>query len=278
MADKEFKPVHLNATAADLAGNNGLGRYVLLPGSDGRAKQIAEQFTNLEVKPHPRSHNLYLGQLQVGKHKIDVASISSGMGSGSIDIILNELFRLGVKRFLRVGTAGTLQPQSVHPGDIVIASSAVRDEDASRCYVPVEFPALASLEMVLAAKQAAASLKLADKTHIGIVHCKASLYGREFAKGPMSGEQENYMNIMRRAGVLASEMETSILFVLSSIFNYELAQQGEGIQHRVLSGAVLSIVGETDDFANSDVIADVEAQGVNVAINTIKELAKEELF
>ena len=41
--DKNFEPMHIEATRADLAGNSGIGRYVLLPGSDGRASQIAER-------------------------------------------------------------------------------------------------------------------------------------------------------------------------------------------------------------------------------------------
>lgn len=33
-----FVPSHLQANAEDLAGNHGIGRYSLLPGSDGRVK------------------------------------------------------------------------------------------------------------------------------------------------------------------------------------------------------------------------------------------------
>src|SRR5262245_18673294 len=105
MTTHKFNPFHINATAEDLAGNNGLGRYVLLPGSDGRAKAIAEYFTNTIVKTHPRGHHLYLGEIEGTNGPIEVATISSGMGCPSMEIILHELFHLGAKRFLRVGTA-----------------------------------------------------------------------------------------------------------------------------------------------------------------------------
>ena len=88
----DFKPEHMNVTHEDLRGNNGIGRYVFFPGSDGRAKKIAEEhFKDLKVKEHPRAHNLYTGYLEAGGLKIDVASISSGMGTPSLDIIFNEL-------------------------------------------------------------------------------------------------------------------------------------------------------------------------------------------
>jgi len=41
MFKRHFKPEHINATPEDLAGNNRIGRYILLPGSDGRAQEIA---------------------------------------------------------------------------------------------------------------------------------------------------------------------------------------------------------------------------------------------
>lgn len=85
-----FKPVHMNATPDDLAGNNGIGRYLFLPGSDGRAKEVAQHFSNLSVKVHPRGHHLYLGTLLFAGKTIDVASIATGMGCPSTEIILHE--------------------------------------------------------------------------------------------------------------------------------------------------------------------------------------------
>ena len=60
----DFKPHHLAATTDDLAGNHGIGRYVLLPGSDGRAEAIGRRFANCHEVPSPRRHNLYLGTLE----------------------------------------------------------------------------------------------------------------------------------------------------------------------------------------------------------------------
>ena len=49
-----FKPEHINACPEDFEGNDGIGRYILLPGSDGRAKKMSEKFKNVSVKEHSR--------------------------------------------------------------------------------------------------------------------------------------------------------------------------------------------------------------------------------
>src|SRR3990167_7100847 len=92
MHKKLFKPHHLNASIDDLAGNDGIGMYIFLPGSEGRAKEIAQHFNHLSVKEHHRGHNLYVGYLLHENKKIEVAAVASGMGCPSMEIILHELF------------------------------------------------------------------------------------------------------------------------------------------------------------------------------------------
>ena len=58
----------------------------------------------MEVRPSDRGHNVYLGKLG----EIDVGVCSTGMGAPSTDIIITELIRLGARRFLRIGTAGSV--------------------------------------------------------------------------------------------------------------------------------------------------------------------------
>nr|WP_280123922.1 hypothetical protein [Coxiella endosymbiont of Ornithodoros amblus] len=55
---------------------------------------------------------------------------------------MNELIYLGTKRFLRIGTAGSLQPQWIKTGDVVIATEAAWDEYTSSCYVDIGYSAL----------------------------------------------------------------------------------------------------------------------------------------
>lgn len=266
-----FVPAHINATADDLAGNESLGRYLFIPGSDGRAKEIASHFDNLVVKSHPRGHHLYMGTLPYKGVSIDVASISTGMGCPSLEIILHELYSLGGKRFLRVGTAGSLQPNLVKPGDIVCAAAAVRDEATSRDYVPVEIPAIASYEMITAINQANESGVL---LHTGIVHCKGSLYAREFGVGPLGEQNQEYQKILSDYGVLASEMETGTLFILGQYYNHQQQLLGEGPRFKVLVGAILEIIALHEEAKKKLQKAEVQAENSNTPpMRNIIELA-----
>ena len=80
-----------------------------------------------------------------------------GIGAPVAAVILEDLTALGVQRFLSIGTAGGLQAD-LAPGDVVLCTSAVRDEGvsityASPAYSPAEpDPALTDvLERAIAA-------------------------------------------------------------------------------------------------------------------------------
>lgn len=270
-----FVPHHIKATADDLAGNGALGRYVLLPGSDGRAREIAQRFESVVIRPSARAHNLYLGRLKVGKKHVDVASVCSGMGTPSLDIIANELFRLGARRILRVGTAGSLQPDYIRVGDLVVATAAVRDENTSRLYVPPEYPAVASAPMVAASHAAAHKLRLGKRTRYGIIHAKDSLFAREFGEGPMKERNQEYMRLLHDSGVVASEMESSHLFVLASLFSHQL-RLARATPPDVLAGTVLGIIGDDRPFAPSDEADKAVELAVELALETIRQLAQAE--
>lgn len=274
MVNHNFKPFHIKASHDDLAGNNGIGRYIFLPGSNGRAYEIAQHFDHLTVKKHPRGHDLYLGTLSYQKKNIDVAAISSGMGCPSLEIILHELFQLGGKRFLRVGTAGSLQPNTVQLGHIINVHGSVRDEYTSTHYVPQEVPAIASLEFISAICEGAKKLALTEQFHTGTVHCKSSFYAREFGEGPKANENKSYMNLLSEYGVLATEMETATLFIQSQIYNQKLKQQGNGPIYRVLAGTILGVLSVPPDHpASSEKTKSITTNIIDLALETVKMMA-----
>jgi uridine phosphorylase len=267
-----FHAEHISATPADLAGNNGLGRYIFLPGSDGRAKEIATHFQHLIVKPHARAHNLYLGTLYYHGQPIDVAAIASGMGCPSMEIIVHELFHLGARHFLRVGTAGSLQPY-IKVGNLINVAAAVRDEGTTTHYAPIEIPALASYDFIANINLAAQKLELTNIIYTGMVHCKDSLYAREFGAGPLVSENTAYLHLLSENGVFASEMETSTLFIQTQIYNHQLRIQ---TQHplNVTAGAILAIVSEPPHtFAHNAASDTAIAASIELAIETIKLMA-----
>jgi len=271
MNPAEFKAHHMSITAGDVLGNNGVGRYILLPGSDGRAADIAAHFTARHVKEHSRRHNFYMGTIDVDGEPADVAVVATGMGCPSVDIIVSELIHLGARRLLRLGTAGSLQPGRIPIGSIVIGTAAVRDEGTTRHYMPLEVPAVAAPAMVAAAKRACLVCG-AEKSFSGLVHTKDSLFARELEAGPLSAENDRFMHLLQACGVLASEMETAMLFTLAQIYTHELMSSAETVE--VEAGSVLGIIGDETAFGNDEQVATTTKLAVQVGLQTIAERAR----
>jgi uridine phosphorylase len=275
MHNSQVLPLHMNVSEADLKGNGRLGRYVLLPGSDGRAAEIAKHLKNVRVLEHPRRHNFYSGTFVDGAQSIDVGVMSSGMGCPSMDIIASELLSLGAKRLIRVGTAGSLQPKRIRVGSLVVPTATVRDEGTSRHYLDTSIPVLSSLEFLDVVRRVAREKKWEDKVFLGSIHTKDSLYAREFGQGPLHPEHKIYMQHLREAGVLASEMECAQLFTLMQVWNQKQLTAGDQGPN-VRCGAVLAIVGDDEPFANGQVVADATNASIELAFACIAGWAKEE--
>ena len=200
-----------------------VGRYVILPGDPKRCASIAKHFDNAELVADSREYITYTGTID----GVKVSTTSTGIGGPSAAIAMEELVRCGADTLIRVGTCGGLQ-LDVCGGHLVIATGAIRRGGTSREYAPMEFPAVADLEVTNALSQAAKSL--GDVHHIGVVQCKDSFYGQhEPEKMPVGYELQNKWDAWIKCGALASEMESAALFVVASVL-------------RVRAGTVLRVI------------------------------------
>ncbi len=192
------------------------GEYVILPGDPKRCKKIAKYFDNAELVADRREYTTYTGFL----NGVKVTVTSTGIGGPSASIALEELVKIGAKKFIRVGTCGGIDI-NVKGGDIVVATGAVRMEGTSREYAPIEFPAVADLDITNALVEACK--KLNNPFHTGIVQCKDSFYGQHSPeKSPVSYELINKWEAWKRLGCKASEMESAALFVVGSALNVKV--------------------------------------------------------
>lgn len=191
-------------------GPEDIGKYVILPGDPKRCAKIAEHFTDAHMVADSREFVTYTGMLDGEK----VSVTSTGIGGPSAAIALEELSKAGAHTFIRVGTCGGMQ-QDVCGGDIVIASGAVRMEGTSREYAPIEYPAVADLEVANAL--VAAAKELGFTYHTGVVQCKDAFYGQhEPERMPVSYELLNKWEAWKRLGCKASEMESAALFIVAA--------------------------------------------------------------
>lgn len=235
-------------------------KYVILPGDPGRVEKIASLLDNPRFYCQNREYTTWLGELE-GQ---TVMVMSTGMGGPSTAIAVEELYQTGVRTFIRVGTCGGMQPEVVG-GDLVVAQAAIRMEGTTREYAPIEFPAVANLQVTNALVEAAR--KLDYTCHAGVVQCKDSFYGQHCPQRmPVGYELQNKWQAWIGAGCLASEMESAALFIVSQIL-------------RARAGCVLLTVWNQErarmGLPNPET-HDTSA-AIRVAVEAIRQLIREDL-
>ena len=225
-----------------------LGRYVLLPGDPGRVESIAKYFNDSEFVADSREHKSYRGTLLDER----IGVLSTGMGCPSTAIAMEELINIGVDTFIRVGTSGSLQPNT-KSGDIAIITSAIRDEGTTRAYLPIEYPAIADINIVNCIIKSAKKLNINYRK--GISHTKDSFYAELYPDTmPMSDEIKKSMEYWKKGGAICSEMESSSIFILSSIY-------------RKRSGAIAYMYGNDSNLEKPNL-----EPLIQLAIESLKEI------
>lgn len=227
-----------------------IGRYVILPGDPGRVPVIAGYLDRAEKVAQNREYTTYTGYL--GDIKVSVTS--TGIGCPSAAIALEELVKIGADTFIRVGTAGGLQP-TIELGDVVIPTGAIREEGTTRQYIPLSYPAVPDLDVTVALRDAAKKLGL--RHHTGVCHCKDAFFIEGDEGLPIAEDNKNLWKAWERANVLATSMEDAALFVISQI-------------RRVRVGEILAIIGLT--YKDAPIVN--KKLGIDDAIKTAIEAIK----
>ncbi|MCL2220995.1 MAG: uridine phosphorylase [Oscillospiraceae bacterium] len=205
MGDKADKQYHIGF------GNDHGAKFAIMPGDPGRVEKIAQFLDNPRFYCQNREYTTWLGELE-GE---TVMVISTGMGGPSTAICVEELVLVGVETFIRVGTCGGMA-EKVVGGDVVIATSAIRQDGTSKEYVPIEFPAVADLDVTNALVQGAKNI--GATWHAGVVQCKDSFYGQHSPdRMPIGYELKDKWDAWLKAGCLASEMESATLYIVAQI-------------------------------------------------------------
>ena len=238
-------------------GPGDVGRYVIMPGDPKRCAKIAKYLDNAELMADSREYVTYTGYLD----GVKVSVTSTGIGGPSASIAMEELVKSGADTFVRIGTCGGMQ-LDVKSGDVIIATGAIRMEGTSKEYAPIEFPAVADLDITNALVQAAKEKN--TSYHVGVVQCKDSFYGQhEPGIKPVSYELLNKWEAWKSMGCLASEMESAALFIVASYL-------------RVRAGSCFLVVANQEREAaglENPVVHDTDL-AIQVAIEAVRKLIK----
>jgi uridine phosphorylase len=196
-------------------GPEDVAETVLLPGNPERVELIAETWDEHEEMASHREYRTLTGH--VGETPISVTS--TGIGSPSAAIAVEELARLDVETLIRVGSCGAIQPE-MSVGDLVITTGGVRQEGTSDEYVREDYPAVADPAVVTALVGAAE--RLGYDYHTGITMSADSFYpgqGRPGFEGFEAAGSDTIVDELTAANVANIEMEASAILTLSSVYD-----------------------------------------------------------
>ena len=238
-----------------LIGPGDVPRYVLLPGDPGRVPLIAKHWQEAREVARNREFTTWVGVYK----GVRIAATSTGIGSGSTAIAVEELLYAGADTLIRVGTTGALK-REIKLGDLIIGTAAVRWEGASRWYAPPEYPAVAHWQVVKALVDAAEGLGV--RYHVGVVASTDSFYvGQERPgfRGFMPPWARGLIETLRSLRVLSFEMESATIFTLASIYGARAGGVYAAIANR-----------ETDEFQPEVGVEDA----IKVANEAVKILAE----
>jgi uridine phosphorylase len=133
-----------------------------------------------------------------------------GIGAPAAAVILEGLIAFGIRRFISIGTAGTLQPD-IAIGDLVVCERAIRDEGTSHHYLPPDRYALPSASLTAAL---ASALERAGRPHrLGTSWTTDAPYRETHAEAAF----------YQAEGVAAVEMEAAALFSVAAYRGAEMA-------------------------------------------------------
>lgn len=210
----------------------------IIVGDPARVDRAAPLLTNAQRVADNREYRSVIGEYRGQR----VLVMSTGIGAPSAGIGVEELKNVGIKKIIRVGSAGAMQA-GIGLGQLIIAEGVVRDDGLTKQYVPAMYPAVPSFELMALAH------KYAPQAEYGIVRSHDGFYMDNNA------ETEAYWSSY---GIIGADMESGALLTIGrlrglatlSILNNVVLYEGDlaaGV-NRLVDGEALMAKGEEDSL------------------------------
>ena len=198
MSGKLYEAPHLKLKYGDIS------PYVIVVGDPFRTEIVAQLCDSHKEVAWNREYRTF----NCSYKSVEVTVCSHGIGGPGAAICFEELIKLGARVIIRLGTCGSLKPEVIMQGDLLVSIAATREDGHTGYYAPNNFPAVADPEIALKLKEMATKQDGA-KVFMGITHTSAVFY-----PGPCTGDN---LRMNAEAGCLGVEMENSALFTIASI-------------------------------------------------------------
>jgi DeoD family purine-nucleoside phosphorylase len=232
---------HLKCSSADIA------KGVILVGDPRRAELASTLLSEPRLVNSSRGLLIYTGKYKA----TDVTVATTGMGAPAAAIVLEELCNLGASVFIRVGSAGGVASQ-LRSGDLVVATAAVREDGTSLSYLRPTFPAVSDIDLLNIVAQSAKDI------HPGALSGTVISHDAFYKRLP-----NEEMEKLRKAGVLAQEMEAGCVFIVAQV-------------RRVRAAALFAIGGNIKypEERSKEAFEKAEKEAIGIGLNSLVEASR----
>src|ERR1700739_3830202 len=177
----------------------------LLPGDPFRVPLVAEFLTGVKEVAHKREHRTMTGMYKGKK----ITATSTGMGCPSTAIAVEELARVGVTSFIRVGSSAAVQPH-VKPGDLLVSEASLRNDGTPAAYARQGYPAVPDLRITIELDRSARQIA-AREGNLSVYSGSSVSDDAFYAEGPA------WISELNALGILNIEMEASAIYVVARL-------------------------------------------------------------
>lgn len=173
----------------------------IIVGDPARVDSISNMMSDSQILSHNREYKSAVG---IYKNK-KILAISTGIGAPSTAIAVEELNNIGIKKIIRVGSAGAMQP-NIDLGTLLIAEGIVRDDGLTKKYIPSIYPAIPSFNLLTIAH------KYKPNAIYGVIRSHDGFYMED---------NEQHEDFWTSKGIIGADMESGILFIVGRQRNIE---------------------------------------------------------
>lgn len=228
-----------------------VGDGAILVGDPDRIDRIAAQLTAPQFLLVKRGLKTVTGTYE-GKR---ITAAAFGMGAPIATIVLSELADLGVKKFIRVGTAMYFPP--AQPGSFLMSDHVLSFEGTSPSYVEDVNAARTSIAL----NETAAEIMRSDNdaSYTGTFATYDAFYRDMFPLDEGSRPKvEANCKAMMSGGAIAADMETSALVNVAHYLRVDFT-----------SICVATVNGQTREKLSPDVLDPREIRMFEIALKTL---------
>lgn len=196
------------------ANKEDISKYVLFSGDPWRVETVAKILDNAKHIGFYREYNTYTGFYK----GVRITVTSTGIGSASAAIAMEEMYECGMKVAVRMGTVMSMDDNLL--GQFIIPVASMREEYTSDTYAPKSYPAVSDIRLLEYMNKSVSSLgyKYSNGINCSMDGFYTKMHESKFSK-EKNVDIESTFKKLKSLNVVGIDMESSCMLTIGRLMN-----------------------------------------------------------